>query len=139
METPRWEALRDLFARALELPVGERDAFLDDVCDDDAMRDEVRSLLAVAEREGPLDALAPRLASVRDVLREHVPESVGPYVIAERIGAGGMGVVYRAHDPRLRRDVALKFLPAFLHDHTPGTDRLIAEARAASTLDHPNI
>lgn len=139
MGTSRWDDLRDLFARALELPAHEREAFLAEACADDEMRDEIRSLLGSAAREGPLDALASRLASIRDVLREQVPESVGPYVIAERIGAGGMGVVYRAHDPRLRRDVALKFLPAFLHDHTPGTERLMAEARAASALDHPNI
>ena len=59
---------------------------------------------------------------------------VGPYEIVSVLGAGGMGVVYRARDPRLNRDVALKMLPE-------GGDRkrFEHEARAVAALDHPNI
>ncbi|HEX6134235.1 MAG TPA: protein kinase [Longimicrobiales bacterium] len=139
MDTTRWQTLQDLFARALAVPADERCAFLSDVCADDGLRQEVQALLDAADRDGPLDALAQRLVPVRDLFSERVPDRVGPYIMKERIGAGGMAVVYRAHDPRLQRDVALKFLPASLHDASPAADRLIGEARAASALDHPNI
>ncbi len=66
-------------------------------------------------------------------------ERVGHYVLGEEIGRGGMGVVYRAHDPGLGRDVALKVLPAHLHRDPERVARLRAEARAASTLDHAHV
>ncbi|MEX2271939.1 MAG: protein kinase [Vicinamibacterales bacterium] len=64
---------------------------------------------------------------------------VGHYRILDRIGAGGMGVVYGAEDLRLRRPVALKFLPAGVMPDDRSRARMFAEARAASALDHPNI
>jgi len=64
---------------------------------------------------------------------------LGPYEILAPLGAGGMGEVYRARDPRLGREVAIKVLPAeFLHDDTARA-RLLREARLAATLNHPNI
>jgi eukaryotic-like serine/threonine-protein kinase len=64
---------------------------------------------------------------------------VSHYRIVEKIGQGGMGIVYRAHDDRLRRDVALKFLPPDMVADKSARDVLIHEARAASALNHPNI
>src|SRR5690606_19324809 len=135
----RWAELRDLFERALEMPAEDREAFLLAACADEAVRAEVRSLIDAAGRAGPLDEMASRLASLHDVLSDPVPERVGPYEVSGIIDEGGMAVGYHAHDPRLRRDVALKFLPAMLHGRSPAANRLMGEARAASALDHPNI
>src|SRR5712671_5417124 len=64
---------------------------------------------------------------------------LGPYEILAAIGAGGMGEVYRARDPRLRRDVAVKILPTVLSADADRLHRFEQEARAAAALNHPNI
>src|SRR5580765_134290 len=64
---------------------------------------------------------------------------IGPYEIVASLGAGGMGEVYRARDPRLGRDVAIKILPAYFCQDADRLRRFEQEARAASALNHPNI
>ncbi len=83
--------------------------------------------------------MPPRPPSVADTTSDAVPQEVGPYQILGTIGAGGMGTVYRARDPRLQRDVALKVLHPAPDDGSRRLQRFLQEARTAGTLNHPNV
>ena len=136
MTSGRWARVDTLLEAALVRPPDARELFVREACGDDAaLRDEVLSLLAHdASGDGFLE---PPPAEASNRLEPG--QTLGPSTIGEWIGAGGMGEVYRARDPRLGRDVAIKVLPAALATDPERLRRFEQEARAAAALNHPNI
>ena len=142
MTLDRWQQVSRLYHSALGHEAGERDRFLLDACGpDDELRLEVLSLLSQTDSaflDRPLPAAtAPPPDPSGGAFA--AGDRLGVYEIRTLLGAGGMGAVYLAHDPRLRRDVALKVLPATLAAHPGRLLRFEQEARAAAALNHPNI
>ncbi len=133
------EVVRQLFDEALQQPSSEREAWLRAATDDVGVQDEVRSLLDALEAKG--GAIDRMLAGLPQMLpgRGRVGQMVGSYRIVDRVGEGGMGVVYRAQDTRLDRQVALKFLAPEIARDPEAQARFLHEAKIASTLDHPAI
>ena len=134
--------IRTLFSAVLDLDPDERAAYLNQVCrDDPALRREVESLLqAFDEADDILHKLDyPVVSSPDDADTDRlIGRRIAQYRILEKLG-GGMGIVYKAHDTRLDRTVALKFLPPHLSADAEAKARFIHEAKAASSLDHSNI
>jgi serine/threonine protein kinase/tetratricopeptide (TPR) repeat protein len=144
MTPERWQQIDALFADALECPEADRSAFLDAACGDDlVLRREVEALLAVHQQgEGFMESTPTKLMS--ELFKgTQGPTKVGELFLHYRIlaflGSGGMGEVYLAEDTTLRRQVAIKLLPASLTQDSGARARFLREAQLAATLDHPNI
>ena len=131
----RWQQVKKVLAAALEREPAAREAYLDQVCAEPAMRREVESLIAAHERGDTSFIEHPEME--RRALKSGT--KLGPYEILALLGAGGMGEVYRAHDPRLDREVALKVLPAGMFADEASRRRFGKEALALAKLNDPHI
>lgn len=159
------DQLEQLYDAALKLPPSERAAFVAEVqVDDEKIRAELLSLVSATDGAenffaklgdavlspplvadavdnvmgSPTDSpRSSRRTTDSDLLREG--STIGRYEILGPLGRGGMGTVYRARDTRLDREVALKFLYPQPGSDADAEERLLAEARAAAALQHPNI
>jgi serine/threonine protein kinase len=133
----RWQRIEQLYHSALERAAGERAAYLDGECvDDGELRREIESLINDGQERTFLDRPAMEAAADQSDL---VGRTLGRYEVIARIGAGGMGEVYRARDARLKRDVAVKILRWNAPDNAHSRARFEKEARAVAALNHPNI
>jgi serine/threonine protein kinase len=134
MQAERWKNIEELYQAAIALSAEKRADYLAQACPGDPdLRAEVQSLLAQQAdsflESSPLSAIKTLSPGAK----------LGNFEIVELIGRGGMGEVYRARDSRLKRDVAIKVLPAGLARDPDRIARFEREARAAGGLNHPNI
>jgi len=136
----RRRRIEALFDEVLDRTPGDRARILaQGSADDPELRREVEALLEAAGRSGVTGKLAGVLVGPAAQHPAPPPLTVSQYEIVERVGGGGMGVVYKARDPRLQRFVALKYLPASLGADPELKHRFLREAKTIASLDHPNL
>jgi serine/threonine protein kinase/Flp pilus assembly protein TadD len=141
MTPERWREITGIFHAARERDPAHREAFVAEACrDDPTLRREVEEMLVGLDDAGqfgetPLFASAsrPEQTSPLDVIQLAPGSQLGPYQILSLLGAGGMGQVYKAFDPRLHREIAIKIAAERF------SERFDREVRAIATLNHPNI
>ena len=147
----RWERIEKLYQAALERPPGERAAFLEEACaGDEGLRRELESLLAHGERAASFLA-APvvdwpvgtfgedSVPALGDEDSSMVGKTIAHYKVLEKLGKGGMGEVWKAHDQKLGREVAIKTLPEEFARDEERLARFKREARLLASLNHPNV
>jgi serine/threonine protein kinase len=152
---------RSIFHEALEKGTPEaRAAFLNEVCTDDVkLRKRIQKLLSAHEDAGSFLERPPEEfdgtigfdAGTSDTAADawlellepsEIPDclgTIGPYEVIELIGRGGMGLVVRAHDPKLKRTVAIKLLAPELATHPMSVRRFLREAQAAAAVSHDHV
>jgi serine/threonine protein kinase len=139
-------SVEGIFLVALSKSGSERDAFLGVQCVDSSQRQRVEALLLAYEQAGNF-LQKPAVAAEATPIGQYLEQcalpgtlgKLGPYEILEEIGRGGMGVVFRAHDPKLQRIVAVKALAPELARLPSARQRFLREARAAAAVSHPHV
>lgn len=143
MKPERWQQIRRLFEQVVDLPVDEREAFLKAECGEDAtLLEEVRKLMRAEQKEDSFMEPPPAEDSGSNIGTAPTDteiQSLGEFQLREKIGQGGMGVVYLADQPSLNRQVAIKVLPPHLTRGQQQVDRFQREAQAVAKLEHPGI
>ncbi|MEM8484116.1 MAG: serine/threonine-protein kinase [Bacteroidota bacterium] len=139
----QWQAVEQLFLKALELPTDKRAAFLDDACvADTTLREELDSLLAAHdEQHGFLDEMdASSAVALMHDMQPEAARTYGAYQVVREIGRGGMGKVYLAErrDGQFSQQVALKVVKGGL-DTAGISQRFLQERQILAQLQHPNI
>ena len=148
MKPERWQKIEEIYNKVVKLEPDERGAFLDKACtSDESLREEVESLLACESKADQFIESPALEVAARELARERLNQ--GPleltgrallhYRVEDKIGEGGMGVVYKARDTHLDRFVAIKVLPPDRVADPERRRRFVQEAKAASALRHPNI
>src|SRR5262245_61579125 len=135
-----WRRVEELFQAALERPPEDRKGFLDEACRNDAdLRQQVELLLAKDVQAKSFLESAPLDDDSMPTATGLIGRQFGPYRVVSLLGSGGMGEVYRAHDDKLGRDVAIKTLPPEFARDPDRLARFRREARTLASLNHPNI
>jgi len=136
-----WPRVREVFEAALAVPATERRAYVIAACGGDgALCGAVEQLVASHDSASRFLETPPDLPS--ELASQPLPlegRRLGAYEVVSRIGAGGMGEVYRARDTKLGRDVAIKILPPIFTADPDRLARFDREARVLAALNHPNI
>jgi eukaryotic-like serine/threonine-protein kinase len=145
-DASRWRRVRELFDEVADLEADVRRARLHAACpDDEALRLEVEALIRHDGTPDHLFQLAVAVAAHEAVAYDvqdrdlPIPSIIGHYRVLEKVGEGGMGEVYLAEDTTLGRRVALKLPAGVLAADAEARGRLLREARAAATLNHPHV
>jgi tRNA A-37 threonylcarbamoyl transferase component Bud32 len=147
MDGDAWRQAKGVLAEALLRPASERDALVADRCPDPSLRRELQSFLnqydedfleSVLTISQTFDGTAGASDAPDQALDIEIGDRVGPYIVLDRLGAGGMGQVFLGNDIRLHRKVALKCLSASA-SASELRARVLHEARAAARITHPNI
>ncbi len=144
MNEERWRKAKAIYQSLVERDSSQKDAYLAQACaGDETLRKEVESLIACQSEADGLMASPALEVVVRELASEPEEDLSGRallhYRVKEKIGAGGMGIVYRAGDTRLNREVAIKALPAIFSADPERLARFEREARLLATLSHPNV